>query len=145
MNDKRAHPWSWFSAAAVVCAGLSIAFHPVWAGEKHDMNLDSPSPSSTSKPSPAEGAKVQIISPKKNQVLTSQDVVFSYRMVRGKRGSHVHAYLDGKSVGMFAGNSGTLTSLAPGKHRLELRVIADDHVTELDAGDVVEFETRAAR
>ena len=34
---------------------------------------------------------------------------------------------------------GTLTGIQPGKHTLELRVVAADHMTELNASDKVAF------
>ena len=43
-------------------------------------------------------------------------------------------------MGMFSDpTNGILNGLKPGKHVLELRVTTDDHVTELDATDKVEF------
>ena len=51
----------------------------------------------------------------------------------------MHAYVDGELVGMFKGEKGTLMGIEPGKHTLELRVVAEDHVTELDASDKVRF------
>ena len=51
----------------------------------------------------------------------------------------MHAYIDGELMGMFEGRQGTLNGVAPGRHILELRVVAADHRTELDAADRVEF------
>jgi len=42
-------------------------------------------------------------------------------------------------MGMFEGKAGTLNGLKPGRHTLELRVVAADHQSELDAFDRVEF------
>jgi len=64
---------------------------------------------------------------------------FALRSRRGKEAKHVHAYVDGELVGMFKGEKGTLMGIEPGKHTLELRVVAEDHVTELDASDKVRF------
>ena len=89
---------------------------------------------------PAEGAKITIVSPKKGQVFESDEIPMRYEFVKGKRGNHLHAYIDGKLMGMFSDPSGgTLTGIQPGKHVLELRVTTDDHVTELDAKDKVDF------
>ena len=60
----------------------------------------------------------------------------------GKRGTHVHAYIDGELMGMFESKQGTLNGIAPGRHTLELRVVAEDHQTELDATDRVEFNVK---
>ena len=54
-------------------------------------------------------------------------------------GSHVHAYVDSELMGMFQSERGTLTGIMPGRHTLEVRVVAKDHQTELDAVDRVEF------
>jgi hypothetical protein len=60
-------------------------------------------------------------------------------VTRGKRGEHVHAYVNGELMGMLKSERGTLTGIAPGRHVLELRVAAADHRTELDATDRVEL------
>jgi putative copper export protein len=88
---------------------------------------------------PAEGAAVKILSPKGGEVFSSDQVPVSFQLAAGKRGHHVHAYVDGELMGMFQSRHGTLTGIRPGRHTLELRVVADDHQTELDAGDRVEF------
>lgn len=89
---------------------------------------------------PAEGAKVTILAPQEGQLFSSDEVPIKYQFVKGKRGNHLHAYVDGELVGMFsAPESGTLTGVRPGRHTVELRVVATDHVTELDAIDSVHF------
>jgi len=40
---------------------------------------------------------------------------------------------------MFESQQGTLNGITPGRHTLELRVVAADHQTELDAKDRIEF------
>jgi hypothetical protein len=43
-------------------------------------------------------------------------------------------------MGMFSDpTGGTLNGVRPGKHVLELRVTTEDHLTELDATDKVNF------
>jgi putative copper export protein len=91
---------------------------------------------------PADGASLKIIEPKAGQVFTADRVALKFTLSRGKRGHHVHAYVDGELMGMFEGKAGTLNGINPGKHVLELRVAADDHTTELDASDKVEFTVR---
>ena len=88
---------------------------------------------------PAEGASVEIISPKAEQVFTGDRVPLRFKLTKGKRGHHVHAYIDGELMGMFTGKQGTLNGIGPGSHILELRVVTEDHQTELDARDRVEF------
>jgi len=88
---------------------------------------------------PAEGASVEIISPKAEQVFKGDRVPLRFKLIKGKRGHHVHAYIDGELMGMFDGRQGTLNGIGPGRHVLELRVVAEDHQTELDASDRVEF------
>ena len=61
-----------------------------------------------------------------------------YTLTKGKRGHHAHAYVDGELMGMFESEKGTLNGIKPGKRVLELRVVAADHETELDASDKVE-------
>ena len=51
----------------------------------------------------------------------------------------MHAYVDGELLGMFESQQGTLNGITPGRHTLELRVVAADHQTELDAKDRIEF------
>lgn len=92
-----------------------------------------------SKLQPAEGASVKILLPKEGELFKGDEVPLQFKLVKGKRGSHVHAYVDGELIGMFQSEKGTLTGIQPGRHTLELRVVAEDHQTELDAVDRVEF------
>jgi hypothetical protein len=88
---------------------------------------------------PADGASVKILSPTKDQIFQKDQIPLEFRIVKGKRGHHVHAYVNGELMGMFNSQTGTLTGLKPGKHVLELRVVAEDHKSELDAIDKVSF------
>jgi hypothetical protein len=45
-------------------------------------------------------------------------------------------------MGMFTTVKGTLTGIQPGSHTMEARVVAEDHMTELDAKDTVKFMVR---
>jgi hypothetical protein len=97
-------------------------------------------PSSTLKP--AQGASVKIVSPKPGQLIKGDSVPLEFKLVKGKIGEHVHAYVDGEMAGMFKGSKGTLNGLKPGTHTLELRVTTGDHNTELNATDKVSFTTK---
>jgi hypothetical protein len=88
---------------------------------------------------PAEGARVKIIEPGIDQIFSGDAIPLKFELVKGKRGQHVHAYIDGELMGMFESTSGTLTGVKPGKHTLELRVVASDHNVELDATDKTTF------
>jgi hypothetical protein len=88
---------------------------------------------------PADGATVKILSPKKEQIFKSDRIPLQFNLIKGRRGHHVHAYVDGELMGMFNGQTGTLTGIKPGNHVLELRVVAEDHQSELDAVDKVSF------
>jgi hypothetical protein len=91
---------------------------------------------------PAEGARVRILIPRAGQLFKGDEVPVRYTWVKGKRGHHLHAYVDGELMGMFSHPTrATLTGIPPGRHTLELRVVAEDHRTELDATDRVEFAT----
>lgn len=89
---------------------------------------------------PAEGAGVKILSPKEGQLFKSDKVPLRYTFTKGKRGAHLHAYVDRELMGMFSDpEKGILTGISPGHHTLELRAVAEDHQTELDASDKVGF------
>jgi putative copper export protein len=88
---------------------------------------------------PAQGASVKILAPKTGEVFTSDRVPLRFTLIAGNRGHHVHAYVDGELMGMFQSKTGDLNGLKPGRHTLELRVVAADHQSELDAFDRVEF------
>ena len=88
---------------------------------------------------PAEGASVKIITPKNGQEFKGDQVPLQFKLNKGKHGNHVHAYVDGELMGMFSSENGTLTGIKPGKHTLELRVVANDHETELNATDQTSF------
>jgi len=85
---------------------------------------------------------VKIVAPKEGQVIAGDKVPLEFKMTKGKRGEHVHAYVDGELMGMFKGAKGTLTGVKPGHHTLELRVATGDHNTELDATDKVSFTVK---
>jgi hypothetical protein len=91
---------------------------------------------------PAEGASVKIVTPKAGQAYKGDSVPLEFEMKKGKRGEHVHAYIDGEMAGMFKTTKGTLTGIKPGNHILELRVTTEDHNTELDATDKVQFTVK---
>ena len=102
-----------------------------------------PAKSSIAQLKPADGASVKILAPTKGQIFKGGDKVeIHYQLTRGKRGHHVHAYVDGELMGMFESAKGTLNGVKPGKHVLELRVVASDHQTELAARDTVEFTVK---
>lgn len=88
---------------------------------------------------PAEGASVKILSPRAGQVVGGDGLPVRFNLIVGKRGHHAHAYVDGELMGMFQSKAGTLNGLKPGRHILEVRVVAADHQSELDAFDRVEF------
>jgi hypothetical protein len=88
---------------------------------------------------PPEGAKVKILTPGKDQVFTGDEIPLHFELIKGKRGEHVHAYVDGEMAGMFKTTKGTLTGIRPGNHTLEVRVVTADHNIELDATDQVHF------
>lgn len=91
---------------------------------------------------PADGASVKITSPKEKQIFHSDQIPLQFRLTKGERGHHVHAYVNGELMGMFNSEKGTITGLKPGKHVLELRVVAEDHKSELDATDKVHFTVK---
>lgn len=123
---------------------LTVA-SPLAASAQHDHSKSSDTSKKTVKTAvkpplkPAEGASIKIVSPIKDQVFKGDKVPIQFKLNKGKRGHHAHAYVDGKLVGMFESEKGTLNGIKPGKHKLELRVVSDDHKTELDAKDSVEF------
>jgi len=129
------------AAAAALTVALPLC---VWAQHDHSKGQQAPAKPTTPKttkpaPKPAEGASIKIIAPAKGQVFQGDKVPVQFKLVKGKRGHHAHAYVDGELMGMFEGEKGTLNGIKPGKHVLELRVVAADHETELDATDKVEF------
>lgn len=135
--------------ALSVSASAALAARLLWpevplAQAPHGEHKRAPSPHHAPKPelAPAEGASVKILSPKPGEVFKGDQIPVRFKLVKGKRGEHVHAYVDGELMGMFKSESGTLAGIGPGKHTLELRVVAADHVTELDATDRVEFSVR---
>lgn len=113
---------------------------------KHHKQLnatDMMRPRSTLKP--AEGAKVKILSPKAGEEVKGDEVNLHFELVKGKRGHHIHAYVDGMLMGMFTANDGsregigTLTGVSPGHHNLEIRAVTEGHNIEVDATDTVDF------
>ena len=115
--------------------------------QDHMTGIDMPMKHSEKMPAksalqPPEGASVKILTPKAGEVLKGGKVPVQFKLTRGKRGEHVHAYVDGEMMGMFKSEKGTLNGIKPGQHTLELRVVTGDHNTELDATDKVSFTTK---
>ena len=136
-------PCNLIAAAALMIALPRFA----WAQPDHSKGHQPPAKTATAKTAiptlkPAEGASIKIISPSRGQILKSDKVPIEYKLTKGKRGHHAHAYVDGELMGMFESSKGTLNGIKPGKHILELRVVAADHETELDATDKVEFTVK---
>jgi hypothetical protein len=88
---------------------------------------------------PADGASVKILTPTKGQTFKGDQVPIQFKLIKGKTGHHVHAYIDNELMGMFESEKGTLNGIKPGSHVLLLRVVTADHKTELDASDEVSF------
>ena|SRR5689334_21142853 len=122
-------------ASLVPLAGLFLSLS-ILAAETGMRGMDMSRPPALR---PAEGASVKIVSPKKGQLLQGDEIPLEFKLIKGNRGNHVHAYIDGELMGMFTSETGTLTGIPPGKHTLELRVVAGDHTTELNASDKVDF------
>jgi uncharacterized membrane protein len=101
--------------------------------------MHSHAPAPVVQAAPAEGAAVKILTPKEHQVFKGDRIPLKFSFQKGQRGHHVHAYIDGELMGMFESAEGTLSGIQPGSHILQLRVVADDHQTELDAGDSIRF------
>lgn len=148
---------------AALIATFALSRQPAWSDDRQNLQIaqsdhsgahnhgapatkkETPSnkkPAKTAALQPAEGAKIKIITPSKNQVFTGDKIPLEFSLTKGKRGHHAHAYVDGELMGMFESAKGTLNGIKPGKHVLELRVVASDHQTELDATDKVEFTVK---
>jgi len=136
-----------FSAAFVTLTILALA-NALWAQHAHDSMKGMDMPANPQKApaklslKPAQGASVKILSPTKGQTFSGDQVSIEFKLVKGKTGHHVHAYVDNELMGMFEGDKGTLNGIKPGTHVLTLRVVADDHKTELDASDEVSFTVK---
>lgn len=110
------------------------------AAEMHEYHMHTEGMPPRAGLKPAEGAHIKIIAPQEEQVYKGDEISITYNWARGKRGHHLHAYVDGELMGMFSHpKKGILTGIQPGRHTLELRVVAEDHKTELDATDSVHF------
>ena len=133
-------------ASAMIMANLFLGGESIAAqSEHHHQDLHTNPPEKTSggaKLLPADGASVKILSPASDQIFQNDRIPLTFKLAKGKRGHHVHAYVDGELMGMFDGQSGTLTGIKPGKHVLELRVVAEDHQSELNAVDRVSFSVK---
>jgi hypothetical protein len=128
-----------FSAASAIAAQQSHEHMDHMKGMQMPMNHADKARSALA---PAEGASVKITSPKANQLVKGDAVPLQIKLIKGKRGEHVHAYIDGELVGMFKTETGTLNDIKPGRHTLEVRVVTADHNTELDATDKVTFTVK---
>ena len=135
--------WMFLILGVLASTNLSLAQHT------HDSMkpMDKPAKQAEKAPAksflkPAEGASVKILSPTKGQTFKGDQVPVQFKLVKGKAGHHVHAYVDNELVGMFEGEKGSLNGIKPGAHVLKLRVVAADHKTELDASDEISFSVK---
>jgi hypothetical protein len=72
-----------------------------------DMPANQPQKTLAKSPlKPAEGASVQILAPTKGQTFKGDQVPIQFKLVKGKAGHHVHAYVDNELMGMFEGEKG---------------------------------------
>ncbi len=129
----------------VIAALFAAAVAALAQGHMKGMDMPmKPAGKTSAKPAlqPAEGASVKIVSPKDGQIIAGDKVPLEFKLVKGKRDAHVHAYVDGEMMGMFESEKGTLNGVKPGKHTLELRVVTADHNTELNATDKVSFTSK---
>src|SRR3982751_3598215 len=108
-----------FLAVAVLLA-LASAGAVAHAQESHDHMKGMEPSAKSSRPvlQPPQGARVQIVSPKPGQVFKGDKVPLQFKLTKGKRGEHVHAYVDGEMMGMFSSEKGTLNGIKPGQHTL---------------------------
>jgi len=129
--------------AAAILSILTLPLATIRAAEHNMSGMDMPMAparkSADANLQPAEGASVKIVTPKNGQEFKGDQVPLEFKLKKGKRGNHVHAYVDGELMGMFSSEKATLTGIKPGKHTLELRVVTNDHVTELNATDRTSF------
>ena len=148
-SQKRRKQVKYFCLAIV--ASIGILSLPVCSHAQHSHDqmkgMDVPMKHPEKMPDkstlqPAEGASVKIISPKVGQVIKGDTVTLQFKLTKGRRGEHVHAYVDGEMMGMFKTEKGTLNGIKPGQHTLEVRVATADHNTELAATDKVTFTTK---
>ena len=136
-------------SAAFVILTILILANALSAQHAHDSmkGVETPAKPPQKTPAksalkPAQGASVKILSPTKGQTFNGDQVPIQFKLVKGKTGHHVHAYVDNELMGMFEGEKGTLNGIKPGTHVLMLRVVADDHKTELDASDEVSLTVK---
>jgi protein SCO1/2 len=90
-------------------------------------------------PIAAEAARVKILAPREGQTVEGDEIPLHFKLSEGKKGEHVHVYVNGELMGMFQTEKGTLTGIRPGRHVLEVRIVAEDHQTEFGATDKVHF------
>jgi hypothetical protein len=130
--------------AILASTNVSPAQHAHDSMKRMDKPTSQPgkAPAKSASLKPADGASVKILSPTKGQTFQGDQVPIQFKLVKGKAGHHVHAYVDNELMGMFEGEKGTLNGVKPGSHVLMLRVVAADHKTELDASDEVGFTVK---
>jgi putative copper export protein len=134
--------------AVMVCVAILLQLPPArnqwesgYEASGHPMSHMDHGEAEPSELLPAEGAGVKILSPREGQTFAGDEVPVQFDLVEGKRGGHlhIHVYVDGELMGMFTTVKGTLTGIQPGSHTMEARVVAEDHMTELNAKDTVKF------
>ena len=89
---------------------------------------------------PAEGAQVKILSPAAAANIHRRQSAVKIHLNQGQaRRARARVHRRRIDWVCLESQQGTLNGIAPGRHTLELRVVAADHQTELDAKDRIEF------
>lgn len=81
---------------------FALTASPLAAAAQHDHSKSSDISKKTVKTAvkpplkPAEGASIKIMSPTNDQVFKGNKVPIQFKLNKGKRGHHAHAYVDGE-------------------------------------------------
>ena len=82
----------------------------------------------TSQEATVSEGKVVIKSPEEGAVVAGDVVEVSFEIVeKGKRGDHVHLFLDGKLQDPVYGKTYTLKGLGKGEHTIEVKLVTKNH------------------
>ena len=82
--------------------------------------------------------RIIIKSPADGVIVKGSTVMVEMEIDKGKRGDHIHFYLDGKNLGVVRVDKYKLTDMAKGKHKVEARLASKGHA-EIGPKGTAEF------
>jgi hypothetical protein len=110
----------------ILSLGIALASMSMVSGEALAFyHKDKPAQTITA----VSGGKVVIHSPEDGATVSGDSLKVSFEIAdKGKRGDHVHVFLNGKLLKPVYGKSHTIKGLEKGEHTIEVKLASKNHI-----------------